>query len=204
MGTEDDRAAGRHFVKFLDEHRPLGAQVVADELVVHDFVAHVDRRAEFFQGTLDDGDGAFDAGAEAAGVGEDDLHLHDSDDFHLEADRFSGHRVVEVEQGVRCIQLTQEARKRAAVGRGEFDDGIFLEFHVGRQSAACDALDQARRCAGRRPRSVPVEDETLVRRQTDQHGFEVFGQLAAAHLQRRRAHVEGRQELLAVERGEIR
>ena len=65
---------GRHFGQFLDEHRPLGAQVVTDELVVHDFVPHVDRRAEFFQGALDDGDGALDAGAEAAGVGEEDLH----------------------------------------------------------------------------------------------------------------------------------
>jgi hypothetical protein len=49
VGAEDDRAAGGHLVEFVDEHRALGAQVVADELVVHDFVAHVDRRAEFFQ-----------------------------------------------------------------------------------------------------------------------------------------------------------
>jgi len=37
---------------------------------VDDFVAHVDRRAEFFQRALDDGDGAVDAGAETARVGE--------------------------------------------------------------------------------------------------------------------------------------
>jgi hypothetical protein len=47
-----------------------------------------------------------------------------------------------------------------------------------------------------------LENETLVRRQTDQHRFEVLGKLAAAHLQRCRAHVEGGQELLAVERGD--
>ena len=74
VGAEDDRAAGRRVGQIIDEYRPLGAQVVADELVVHDFVAHVDRRAEFLQGALDDGDGALDAGAEAAGVGEEDLH----------------------------------------------------------------------------------------------------------------------------------
>jgi hypothetical protein len=38
-------------------------------LVVHDFVAHVDRRAELDQRALDDLDGALDAGAEAAGIG---------------------------------------------------------------------------------------------------------------------------------------
>ena len=48
-------------------------QVVADE-----FVAPLrgGRRwgAEFFQGAFDDGDGAFDAGAEKRGVGENYLH----------------------------------------------------------------------------------------------------------------------------------
>ena len=38
--------AGGHLVELLDEHRALGAQVVDHELVVHDLVAHVDRRAE--------------------------------------------------------------------------------------------------------------------------------------------------------------
>jgi hypothetical protein len=43
---------------------------------VDDFVAHVDRRAEFFQRALDDGDGAVDAGTEAARVGEKDGGRH--------------------------------------------------------------------------------------------------------------------------------
>jgi hypothetical protein len=51
-------------------------------------------------------------------------------------------------------------------------------------------------------RRFEFEDETLVRRQADQHRFEVFGKLAATHLQRCRAHVEGRQEFLAIERGD--
>jgi len=74
VGAENDRAAGRHLAEFLDEHRALGAQVVADELVVHDLVAHVDRHTELFERAFDDGDGPFDAGTEAAGVGEKDLH----------------------------------------------------------------------------------------------------------------------------------
>ena len=46
----------------------------SDEFVVHHFVANIDRRPEFFQGALDDGDGALDTGTETAGIGEDDLH----------------------------------------------------------------------------------------------------------------------------------
>src|SRR3546814_8480400 len=49
-------------------------EVVDHVAVVHDFVAHVDRRAERLDRTLDDLDRAVDAGAEAAGIGEDDVH----------------------------------------------------------------------------------------------------------------------------------
>ena len=52
----------------------MALQVVDDELVVDDFVAHVDRRAELRERLLDDGDRAVDAGAEAAGIGEEDVH----------------------------------------------------------------------------------------------------------------------------------
>jgi hypothetical protein len=44
---------------------------------VHDFVAHVYRRAEQFERTLDDVDGAVNAGTETAGIGEQDLHVWD-------------------------------------------------------------------------------------------------------------------------------
>ena len=43
-------------------------------LVVHDLVAHIDRRTVFLQRALDDLDRAHDAGAEAAGLGQNDLH----------------------------------------------------------------------------------------------------------------------------------
>jgi hypothetical protein len=69
-------APAGHFGQFLDEYRALGLEVVDDEGVVHDFVAHVDRRAEFFQRALDDGDGAVDAGAEAARIGKQDGGRH--------------------------------------------------------------------------------------------------------------------------------
>ena len=57
---------------------PLALQVVDDEPVVHDLVAHVDRRAELRERLLDDRDRAIDAGAEAARIGEQDLHVSDS------------------------------------------------------------------------------------------------------------------------------
>ena len=49
---------------------PFALQVVDDEPVVHDLVAHVDRRAELRERLLDDRDRAVDAGAEAARIGE--------------------------------------------------------------------------------------------------------------------------------------
>ena len=44
--AEDDRRAVGHFVEFLDEDRAAVLELVDHVAVVHDFVAHVDRRAE--------------------------------------------------------------------------------------------------------------------------------------------------------------
>lgn len=74
MGTEDDDDVIRHLVQFFDEDGPTVAQVFHHELVVHHFMAHVDRRAEDFQRTVDDLDCPVDPRAEAARVGEFDLH----------------------------------------------------------------------------------------------------------------------------------
>ncbi len=62
--------SGGHFVQFLDEDRAPGAQAVDHELVVHDLVAHIDRRAPFLDRHFDDLDRAVHAGAEAARGGE--------------------------------------------------------------------------------------------------------------------------------------
>jgi hypothetical protein len=70
VGGEHDVAPLGTSCQLLDEDCALGLQIVDDELVVHDLVAHVDRRAELRERLLDDSDGAVDAGAEAAGIGE--------------------------------------------------------------------------------------------------------------------------------------
>src|SRR5262249_26128446 len=59
---------------FFREHRAALLEVVDDEAVVHDFVAHVDRSAQRLDRALDDLDRAVDAGAESAGIGEYDFH----------------------------------------------------------------------------------------------------------------------------------
>ncbi len=71
---EHDRAPRRHFVEAFDEHRAFRLQVVDDEAVVDDLVAHVYRRAELRERLLDDGDRAIDARTEAARIGEQHLH----------------------------------------------------------------------------------------------------------------------------------
>src|SRR5690606_29853036 len=74
VGTEDDDDVVRHLIQLFDEYRASGTQILDHELVVHHFMAHVDRRTEHFQRAVDDLDGAIDACAEAAGVGEFDMH----------------------------------------------------------------------------------------------------------------------------------
>ena len=73
VGREDHGRARRDLVELLDEDRALGAQVLDHELVVHDLVAHVDRRAVDGERAFHDLDGAIDAGAEPARLGQKDF-----------------------------------------------------------------------------------------------------------------------------------
>src|SRR4029079_13824942 len=49
-------------------------QVLDDVAVVHDLVAHIDGRPVLLERALDDLDRAHDAGAETAGLGQNDFH----------------------------------------------------------------------------------------------------------------------------------
>ncbi len=78
MGAEDHCRSVRHRVELVDEYRAETAQPLDDKPVVHDLVAHVDRRAEKLDGPLDDVDRAIHACAEAARIGEQHFHADDS------------------------------------------------------------------------------------------------------------------------------
>ncbi len=76
VGGEDHRLRGRrNFRQRLDEDGALRLQAIDDVAVVHDLVAHVDRRPEFLQRQLDDLDRPVDAGAEAARAAEQDVEV---------------------------------------------------------------------------------------------------------------------------------
>jgi hypothetical protein len=55
-------------VELFDEDRATMLEVVDHEAVVHDFMAHVDWRAERFQRALDDLDGAVDTAQKPRGL----------------------------------------------------------------------------------------------------------------------------------------
>src|SRR5690554_7906513 len=61
-------------MQLVNKHRAAVAQVLYDELVVHHFMAHIDRWTEYFQRSVDDFDSPVDAGTEAAWIGQFDLH----------------------------------------------------------------------------------------------------------------------------------
>jgi hypothetical protein len=76
VGREDHRNPVGHLREVLDEDRALGLQSLHHIAVMHDLVAHVDRRAVLLQGALDDLDGPFHPGAEAARVGQKNGQRH--------------------------------------------------------------------------------------------------------------------------------
>ncbi|RMP78165.1 hypothetical protein ALQ17_05359, partial [Pseudomonas fluorescens] len=74
VGAEDDDHIVRYLIQLFDKDGAAGAQVFDHEFVVDDFMTHVNRRPEDFQGAVDDFDRPVHTGAEATGVGEFDLH----------------------------------------------------------------------------------------------------------------------------------
>jgi hypothetical protein len=74
MGAVDDDAALGDLGDVVDERDPAGAEVVYDVEVVNDLVVDVNGCALDVQDLIDDVDGHVDAGAESAGVSEEDFH----------------------------------------------------------------------------------------------------------------------------------
>ena len=67
VGRENDDGSFGDFVDFVHEQHALLLEGIDDELVMDDFMAYVDRRAELFEGLFDDVDGAVNTGTESAG-----------------------------------------------------------------------------------------------------------------------------------------
>ncbi len=73
MRAEDGNRAVGNLGHVLDEQCAFRLQRFDDEFVVNDLVAHIDRRAVFFQCALNDIDRPHDAGAKTARLGEHDI-----------------------------------------------------------------------------------------------------------------------------------
>jgi hypothetical protein len=63
-----------HIAQFLNKHCTHLAQLLNHIPVMHDLMPHVNRRTEQLDGALDNFDSAINAGTEAAGIGEKNLH----------------------------------------------------------------------------------------------------------------------------------
>ena len=64
VGGKDHRAVIGAIFQLFHEHRAFGAQIIHHEFVMHDLVAHIDRRAPiFFSAIFDDLDRAIHTGA---------------------------------------------------------------------------------------------------------------------------------------------
>jgi hypothetical protein len=74
VGAEDQGGAVGNLAQVFDEDGALGLEVIDHVAVVHDFVADVDRAAKLFQRAFDDSDGTLDTGAEATGIGKQEVH----------------------------------------------------------------------------------------------------------------------------------
>src|ERR1700761_8852663 len=75
MRGEDYTGAIRRLIQLVDEDRAEAFQPLDDRTVVHDLVAHVDRRAILLEREFDDSDRPLDTGTEAARACEKQLQL---------------------------------------------------------------------------------------------------------------------------------
>src|SRR5262249_33984617 len=76
VGAVEDRAALGDLVDAIHEDDTALAETLDDGTVVDDLVIYVQRRAEQFEGALQALDGHVNAGAEAAGISQNNLHGH--------------------------------------------------------------------------------------------------------------------------------
>ncbi len=74
MGAEDRHGAVGNLIQLLDKDRAHALELLDHMAIVHDFVADIDRGAEFLESPLDDLDRPHDAGAETSGLSHKNPH----------------------------------------------------------------------------------------------------------------------------------
>ena len=67
MGRENHHGTRRDFVEFIDKDNALGLERIDHELVVHNFVTHINRGSELFNSLLYHMDCAVYTGTESTG-----------------------------------------------------------------------------------------------------------------------------------------
>ena len=167
--AEHQRGAGRHVGQVFDEDRALGLQVVDDVGVVHDLVAHVDRRAELrsARSTISiarstpaqkpRGSASMTSLEVVAGV-----HHSTPISCDFEGHGLAGQRMVEVEQ-----QRSRRRRSRTdagvagpAVGRRELHH-VADRVVARRGRPCCASSERATRCSSsglRSPKASPARE----------------------------------------------
>jgi len=75
VGAVDDALAGGDFVHGVDENGAFALELLYHEAVVDDLFTDIDGRAEGLKGDSNDIDGADHAGAEAAGLQQEQVFL---------------------------------------------------------------------------------------------------------------------------------
>ena len=73
VGREDHGVAGRYIGQFLNKYGALVAQILDHIGVMHNFMAHIDRRAELLQRAFDDFNRPIDSGAETPRLRQNDF-----------------------------------------------------------------------------------------------------------------------------------
>ncbi len=118
--AEDDVRALGHLVDLVDEDRALLLELGHDVDVVHDLLAHVDRRAVALERLLDGDHGAVDAGAVAARRGEQHPLVSGDGDIleRLAPPRNAGHAEADP-RGIRtcCVTVVHPTRADAGASR---------------------------------------------------------------------------------------
>jgi hypothetical protein len=71
VSRKDDYGAFRDLVNFIDKDDALALEGIDHELIVYDFVAHIDRSTKLFESFLDHMYSTVHAGTETAGRSKD-------------------------------------------------------------------------------------------------------------------------------------